>query len=77
MQETQVSSLGQEDPAEEGDGYSLQYFCLEDSTDRGAWQATVHGVTKSWTRLSYFHFQTQVQLTFSVMGNKLLPLTKQ
>ena len=30
----------------------LQYSCLENSTDRGAWQATVHGVTKSQTRLS-------------------------
>ena len=30
----------------EGDGNSLQYSCLENPTDRGAWQATVHGVTK-------------------------------
>ena len=30
----------------EGNGYPLQYFCLEKSTDRGAWRATVHGVTK-------------------------------
>ena len=30
---------------------SLQYFCLENLMDRGAWQATVHGVTKSWTLL--------------------------
>ena len=34
----------------EGNGYSLQYSCLEKSMDRGAWQATVHGVAKSWTR---------------------------
>ena len=33
----------------EGNGYSLQYSCLENSMDRGAWQATVHGVTKSRT----------------------------
>ena len=31
---------------------ALQYSCLENSMDRGAWQATVHGVTKSQTRLS-------------------------
>ena len=31
--------------------YPLQYFCLENSTDRGDWQATVHGVTKSQPRL--------------------------
>ena len=36
----------------EGDGYPLQYFCLETSMDRGAWWATVHGVTKSQTLLS-------------------------
>ena len=30
----------------------LQYSCLENSRDRGAWQAIVHGVTKSWTWLS-------------------------
>ena len=34
----------------------LQYSCLENSMGRGAWQATVHGATKSWTRLSDFHF---------------------
>ena len=33
----------------EGNGYPPQYSCLENPMDRGAWQATVHGVTKSWT----------------------------
>ena len=32
-----------------GNGYPLQYSCLENSMDRGAWQALVHGVTKSCT----------------------------
>ena len=32
-----------------GNGYPLQYSCLENSMDREAWQATVHGVRKSWT----------------------------
>ena len=32
-----------------GHGNPLQYSCLENSMDRGAWQATVHGVVKSWT----------------------------
>ena len=36
----------------EENGNPLQYSCLENSMDRGAWQATVHGVTKSQTRLS-------------------------
>ena len=36
----------------EGTGYPLQYSCLENLTDREAWQATVHGLAKNWTRLS-------------------------
>ena len=36
----------------EGNGYSFQCFCLENSLDRGAWWATVHVVIKSQTRLS-------------------------
>ena len=37
---------------EEGNGYPLQYYRLENFMDRGAWLATVHGVTKSQTLLS-------------------------
>ena len=47
----QVQSLGQEDSPREGNGNSLQYSCLENSMDRGAWRATVHGIVKSWTQL--------------------------
>ena len=47
-----VLSLGQEDSLEEESGNSLQYACLENSMDRIVWQATVHRVTKSQTRLS-------------------------
>ena len=36
----------------EGNGYPLQYSCLENSMDRGAWLATVHVVARSQTRLS-------------------------
>ena len=50
-QETQVQSPGHKDSPGEGDGNPLQYSCLENSMDRGAWQATVHGVAKSQTRL--------------------------
>ena len=49
MQETQVRSLGQEDPLEEEMTNPLQYSCLENPMDRGAWQATVHTTTESWT----------------------------
>ena len=51
IQETWVQSLGWEDPLEEGTGNPLQYSCLENPMDRGAWWATAHGVPKSWTRL--------------------------
>ena len=40
----------------EGNGNPLQYSCLENPIDGGAWWATVHGVAKSWTRLSDFAF---------------------
>ena len=36
----------------EENGNPLQYSCLENPMDRGVWQATVHGVAKSWTQLS-------------------------
>ena len=39
----------------EGNGTPLQYSCLENPMDRGAWWATVHGVTKNWTLLSKQH----------------------
>ena len=45
----------------EGNGNPLQYSCLENSMDRGARPATVHGVTKSWTRLSvHAHLQLYI-----------------
>ena len=40
----------------EGDGTPLQYACLENPMDGGAWRAVVHGVAKSRTRLSNFTF---------------------
>ena len=43
-------------PFGEGNGTPLQYFCLENSMDGGAWWAAVHGVAKSRTRLSDFTF---------------------
>ena len=48
MQETWVQSLGQEDPLEK-ETATHSSICLENPMDRGAWWATVHGVTKSRT----------------------------
>ena len=55
MQETRVWLLSQEDPP-------LQYYCLEKSMDRGAWGATVHKVSKSWTQLKQLCAQVQLVL---------------
>ena len=40
----------------EGNGNPLQYSCLENSMDRRAWWATVHGIAKNRTQLIDFHF---------------------
>ena len=40
----------------EGNGNPFQHSCLENPMDGGAWEATVHGVAKSWTQLSDFTF---------------------
>ena len=52
MQETWVRSLGWEDPLEEGMATYSSILAWRIPMDRGAWWATVHGVTKSQTRLS-------------------------
>ena len=46
------SNLGCEDPLEKGNGNPLQYSCLENPMDGGAWWVIVHRVVKSQTRLS-------------------------
>ena len=56
----------------EGNGNPLQYSCLENPMDRGAWYATVHGVAKSQTRLSdftfTFHSNHYYSLSLSCLG---------
>ena len=51
MQELHIRFQGQEDPLEKGMATLVQDIFLENHMDKGAWWATVHGVTKSWTRL--------------------------
>ena len=46
----------------EGNGYLLQYSCLDNSIDRRVWRATVHGVTKSQTQLSNSQTQTHIYI---------------
>ena len=52
MQEIWVQSLGWEDPLEEGMATPSSILAWGIPMDRGAWRARVHGITKSWTRLS-------------------------
>ena len=57
----------------EGNGNPLQYSCLENPMDGGAWWATVHGVTKSQTRLSDFtpaHKYTHTHTHTHTVGKK-------
>ena len=62
MQETQVWSLGLEDPLEEGLATHSSILAQRIPMDRGAWQATVHRVTKSQARLNRLTMQAWVPL---------------
>ena len=61
----------------EGHGNPLQYSCLENSMDRWAWQATVHGVTKSWIWLSNSHTHTHTHTQYMHLHKKTLKMLKQ
>ena len=52
----------------------LQYSCLENPMDGGAWWTTVHGVAKSWTRLSDFTFTFMLSYYVNVLENLFLVL---
>ena len=74
MQETCVPSLGGEDSLEEEmAGNPLQYSCLKNSMDGGAWQATYHGVTKSrtWQRDFTFTFSLMLKLKLQYFGHQM------
>ena len=56
----------------EGNGNPLQYSCLENPMDRGAWQAIIHGVARSQTRLSphtYTHTKINIRMSIKVNSN--------
>ena len=70
IHETWVGSLGWEDPLEKGTSYPHQYSGLENSMDRGAWWATIYGVTKSQTLLRDFHFHLILELWWWLSGKE-------
>ena len=68
---------------EEGNGYPLQHSCLENPMDRGAWLATVHGVTRSQKGLSNFvtvynmpdtMLGICINISFNIHHNSVKPL---
>ena len=63
MQKTGVQPLGREDPLEK------KMATHSNSMDRGGWWATVHGVVKSWTRMSDSHIYTHTQTHTEVGGD--------
>ena len=71
MQEEPGSIPGLRRSPGEGNDNPIQYSCLENSLNGGAWQAAVHGITKSQTGLSDWHFHFQPDATGkAVLGKK-------
>ena len=68
--ETQIQSLGQEDPLKKG-GLPTPVYLPGEFMDRGAWWAPVHGVAESWTRLSDFTFFFFFQQTLYDLSHQL------
>ena len=58
MQETRLWSLGKEDPLEKEMTTHSKILAWTALMDRGAWRATVHGLTKNWPQLSHQHTHT-------------------
>ena len=70
------SILGLGKSPSEGNGNPLQYSCLENSMDRGAWRAAIHGVTESQTQLSDWATNTKItqgSITFHSLPQPSLP----
>ena len=75
MRETCVRSLGWEDALEKEMATQVQYSCLENPMDGGAWWATVHGVEESdTTERLHFHFQCRKLEVCNQGARRALPL---
>ena len=72
VQETWVGSLGQEDPLEEGMATHSSTLAWRIPMDRGAWRATIHGVAKSWTRLSTSNHKTGTVINIPILKTRKL-----
>ena len=72
--ETEVRSLGQEDPLGKEMATHSSILGLENPMDGEAWQATVHGITKSRTRLRDF---TYIKLVLRLRGQKMKAFSEQ
>ena len=70
MWETEVQSLGQEAPLEEGMTTHSSILVWRILIDRGAWQATVHGVSKSQTRLKQLSMHSHCGLPWWLSGKE-------
>ena len=60
-----------------GNGNPLQYSCLENPMDRGAWWAIIHGATESWMQLSTAHSTARLKIYLihsSIITNEIIPL---
>ena len=60
----------------EGNDNPLQYSCLENPMDGGAWQAAVHGISKSWTQLSNFTFFLSFTCSFRPVTFRTTKITQ-
>ena len=61
-----------------GNGNPLQYSCLENSMDRGAWQVTVHGVTESdMTERTHTHTHTHTHTRVNILGMVAIQILSQ
>ena len=73
----EMSSIpGSGRPPGGGNGNPFQYSCLENTMDRGAWQATVHGVAKSQIQLTTHTLNFQKGQMFSLFSHQFVVGTK-